>query len=166
MNRGTAHVSRSIVHVALVAIVVWTIGCGHPDRLVQLHVKELGATQPEGNPALVKDGALVKKRLGEVADLLGFDERVANDPHVVALFVQTGALAPVSLEATVQQNGSILVEVSQRAPQDSATAVFEKARLLVEDRLRHDFGERVEEKKRGTDMWSFIRSEDMRQKYP
>lgn len=143
--------------------VVLLVACGHADRLVQIRVSELAQPAPDSEETLERDAVVVRKRLSEVAELLGFEERPPGGAPTIVRFSQPGAQAPVEMTAR-SDSGAILVEVAQRAPKDSIATVFEKARLLVQERLEQDFGERVTEAAGGKEFWSWIRSEDQRTK--
>jgi hypothetical protein len=151
--------ARALVSRAALATVLLLGACGHTDRVTEIRVSELAQPSPESQGALERDAALVRKRLTEVAELLGFEEQSSGDPKTIVKFSQSGALAPVELTATSDSRG-ILVEVSQRAPKTSTATVFVKARTLLQERLEKDFGNRVSQTSRGEEFWSWIRSED------
>ena len=146
---------RFLIASILVAIAVF--GCGNSDRRAEFRLAP-DTLAPTPVPEIARQR--VRKRLAEVADLLGFDEkRELQDPVAIAVFSQPVKQAPVEIKAFVQ-GSMILVEVSQQKPMTSKAALFEKAKALVEDRLRADFADRVSETSTTNGWWSFIRSED------
>jgi hypothetical protein len=151
----------SVLGGAAIAAVALLVACGHPDRVMQIRVGELAQPSSDSADRLQRDAAVVRKRLSEVADLLGLKEQSDGEPPTIVKFSQVGAAAPVELTARSAPDG-ILVEVSQRAPKHSDATVFEKARLLVRERLEQDFGKRVSETTSGGEVWSSIRSENVR----
>jgi hypothetical protein len=154
---------RFVLGGAAIAAVALLVACGHPDRVAQIRVGELAQPSSDSEGGLQRDAAVVRKRLSEVADLLGLEEQSHGEPPTIVKFSQLGTPAPVELTARSAPDG-ILVEVSQRAPKDSGATVFEKARLLVRERLEQDFGKRVSETTSGGEVWSSIRSENVRTK--
>jgi hypothetical protein len=145
---------------ALAAVLV---ACGHPDRVSEIRVGQLAQLSPDPENAPQRDAAVVRKRLSEVADLLGLVEQSHGGPPTIVKFSQVGTQAPVQMTARSGSDG-ILVEIAQLGPKDSSASVFERARVLVRERLEQDFGSRVSETSRGQEVWSAIRSENVRKK--
>jgi len=143
--------------IASILVAIGVFGCGNSDRRAEFRLAP-DTLAPTPVPEIARQR--VRKRLAEVADLLGFDEkRESQDPLAIAVFSQPVKHAPVEIKAYVQ-GSLILVEVSQQKPITSKAALFEKAKVLVENRLRADFADRVSETSTTNGWWSFIRSED------
>ena len=154
---------REALRFLIALIVVAVFGCGNSDRRAEFRLTP-DALSPTPVPEIARQR--VRKRLAEVADLLGFDEnRERQDRVAIAAFSQPVKQAPVEIKAYVQ-GSMIVVEVSQQKPITSNAALFEKAKVLVEKRLRGDFGDRVSETSTSNGWWSFIRSEDAVRSYP
>ena len=148
----------------IVSIAVALIGCSNADRLAEFRLSP--GIVPAPQAASQADRERVRKRLSEVADALGFDEKQASAaPQTIADFAQPVRQGAVEIRAYAE-GGLIVVEVSQRKPTSSSCALFEKAKALVRARLHGDFTSRVSETSSGRSMWSFIRSEDAVRAYP
>jgi len=115
-----------------------------------------------GHVATAEERSAIRRPMRAPAPVQKDGPRVNEEIRVreVQLIDQTGHNhGPVEIKAHVE-GGMIVVEVTQQKPRTSSAVLFERAKALVETRLRHDFANGVSETSTADGWLSFIRSED------